>query len=126
MEKYIVIVNQKYLVSVEACSHGGAEHRCLDLVYGIETAQAFSRDDLRTEFFRDNAILCETLSFAELVSKSNAYEAAVKYESEVRENLEKTRNEMAELKRKLEQLKNGEQALHDHLMESIDERKKIF
>lgn len=126
MEKYIVIVNQKYLVSVEASSHGGAEHRCLDLVYGIETAQAFSRDDLRTEFFRDNAILCETLSFAELVSKSNAYEAAIKYESEVRENLEKTRNEMAELQRKLEQLKNGEQALHDHLMESIDERKKIF
>lgn len=126
MEKYIVIVNQKYLVTVESTSRGGAEHRCLDLVYGIESAQAFNRDDLRTEFFRDNALLCETISFAELVSKSNAYESAIKYESEVRENLEKTRNEMAELLRKLEQLKNGEQALHVHLMESIDERKKIF
>lgn len=126
MEKYIVIVNQKYLVSVEAGSHGGAEHRCLDLVYGIDTAQAFSRNDLRTEFFRDNAILCETLSFSELVSKSEAYKAALDYENEVRETLEKTRNEMAELQRKLEQLKNGEQALHDRLMEAIPERKKIF
>ena len=126
MEKYIVIVNQKYLVSVEAGSNGGAEHRCLDLVYGIETAQAFSRDDLRTEFFRDNAINCETISFAELTSKSDAFKAAIDYESEVREALDKTRDEMAELQRKIEQLKRGEQALHDHLMESINERKKIF
>jgi septal ring factor EnvC (AmiA/AmiB activator) len=126
MEKYMVIVNQKYLVSVQAESLGGAEHRCLDLVYGISDAQAFSRDDIRTEFFRDNAILCETLSFSELVSKSDAFKAALDYESEVREALDKTRNEMAELQRKLEQLKNSEQALHDHLMESIDERAKII
>lgn len=126
MEKYIVIVNQKYLVSVEAGSHGGAEHRCLDLVYGIEGAQAFSRDDLRTEYFRDCAIECETISFAELVEKSNAYKAAVDYESEVRESLEKTRNEMVELQRKLAQLKDGEMALHNNLVASISERANIL
>lgn len=126
MEKYIVIVNQKYLVSVEASSHGGAEHRCLDLVYGIDTAQAFSRDDLRTEFFRDNAILCETLSFSELAAKSEAYKAAVERENEIREALEKTRAEMAELQRKLQKLEDCEQLLHNSLMDAIPERNKIL
>lgn len=126
MEKYIVIVNHKYMVSVEACSHGGAEHRCLDLVYGIEYAQAFSRDDLRTEFFRDNAIDCETISFAELVSKSEAYKAAVDYENECRELLRADRARIEQLRREIEALENGMDALRDRIEETVTERSKIF
>lgn len=74
MEKYLVIVNQKYLVNVEANSHGGAEHRVLDLVYGITGAQAFSKKDMSTEFFRDYAINCETVSFNWLVEQSKYFQ----------------------------------------------------
>lgn len=104
MEKYIVIVNQKYLVSVEAGSHGGAEHRCLDLVYGIKTAQAFSRDDLRTEFFRDNAINCETLSFSELEAKSKAYKDALDYEEKASLERAAVEERIAELRRESDRL----------------------
>ena len=126
MEKYIVIVNRKYLVSVEAGSRGGAEHRCLDLGYGIEYAQAFSRDDIRTEFFRDAAIECETISFAELVSKSEAYKAALDYEEECRDALESTRREIESLRRKLSLLEDNEATLHNNLMASIKDRKEIL
>ena len=126
MEKYIVIVNQKYLVSVEAGSHGGAEHRCLDLVYGIHTAQAFSRDDLRTEFFRDNAILCETLSFSELEDKSKAYKAALDYEEGVGQAIKDNKTRIAELRRQLELLEENESTLFENLRESALERKQII
>lgn len=126
MEKYIVIVNQKYLVSVEAGSHGGAEHRCLDLVYGIETAQAFSREDLRTEFFRDAAIVCETLSFAELASKSEAYKAAVEYENECRETARLNEKRIEQLRREIETIEHGLDALQDRISEAVAEKSNIF
>lgn len=122
MEKYIVIVNQKYLVSVEAGSHGGAEHRCLDLVYGIETAQAFSRDDLRTEFFRDNAINCETLSFAELVAKSEAFAAAVMYEAEAKQAISDNESRIAKLRHELELLQDNNNTLSENIRLSRKER----
>ncbi len=126
MERYIVIVNQKYLVSVEAGSHGGAEHRCLDLVYGIEGAQAFSRKDLRTEFFRDNAIECETISFAELVEKSNAYHESVKYESECRKALEDNESRIKELRRQLDLLEHNNGILQQNIIQSKSDRLAIF
>lgn len=122
MEKYIVIVNQKYLVSVEAGSHGGAEHRCLDLVYGIETAQAFSRDDLRTEFFRDNAIKCETISFSELASKSEAYKATVEYENEADLAIRDNDARIAKLRRELEALQENNNTLCENIRLSQKER----
>lgn len=126
MEKYIVIVNHKYLVSVEAMSHGGAEHRFLDLVYGMQTAQAFSREDLRTEFFRDNAIDCETISFSELASKSNAFKAAIEYENEVRQAIEDNRNRIRQLRKEIEALQDNNETLKANLDESINEHEKII
>lgn len=126
MEKYIVIVNHKYLVSVEANSHGGAEHRCLDLHYGIQYAQAFSRDDLRTEFFRDNAIDCETISFAELTSKTEAFKAAVEYENQVRNAIEETNNRIQKLLNDIEFLKESKESLVRKLDESLKEHAEII
>ena len=126
MEKYIVIVNRKYLVSVEAGSRGGAEHRCLDLIYGIETAQAFSRADLRTEFFRDNAIECDTISFAELVTKSEAYKAAVEYENEAIKAIEDNRSRIENLRREIALLEDNSALLKLNIDESVSERHTIL
>ena len=126
MEKYIVIVNRKYLVSVEAASHGGAEHRCLDLVYGIETAQAFSRNDLRTEFFRDNAIECETISFSELKEKSEAYKASVAYEKEVSKAIEDNRSQIEALRREIALIEDNSALLAVNLKEAVGARQAIL
>jgi hypothetical protein len=126
MEKYIVIVNRKYLISVEAGSHGGAEHLCLDLVYGIDTAQAFSRDDLRTEFFRDAAIECETISFSELVAKSEAYKAHIDRAAECNYKRGINASRAAELRRELEALAAADQALRDEIVEATIAANSIF
>lgn len=86
MEKYIVIVNQKYLVMVEANSHGGAEHRILDdIFYGIETCQAFTLKETSTDTFRSLARACETISFTEMQEKAKAYKAELDYEKEAKQ-----------------------------------------
>ena len=126
MEKYIVIVNRKYLVSVEANSHGGAEHRCLDLHYGIQTAQAFSREDLRTECFRDMAIDCETISFAELATKSEAFKKEIEYEKEARKAIEDNNSRIDKLLAEVAILKENNGVLNFNINQSIDERQKIF
>lgn len=126
MEKYIVIVNHKYLVSVEAASHGGAEHRCLDLHYGIEYAQAFSRDDLRTEFFRDNAIGCETISFAELVAKSEAYKDLVDRENEARQTLKDNEARIAKLLSEIDLLNSNNSILRYNIQALTNERAQII
>lgn len=72
--KYIVMVNQKHLVTVEAETSGGAEHKILDDVYyGIETCQAFSLNELSTDFFKGCAEKCETISYSELFDKAKRY-----------------------------------------------------
>lgn len=126
MEKYIVIVNRKYLVSVEANTNGGAEHKCLDLHYGIKTAQAFSLYDLRTECFRDMAIECETISFAELSAKSDTFRRAVEYETEVRKAIKDNLNQIEELNREVALIEDNNALLKINLNESIEDRQKIF
>lgn len=83
MKKFIVIVNNKYAVSVIAESSGGAEHKILDDVYyGVETCQAFSLNELDTDFFVDLMQKCETIGFSELVDKSKEQkERCVKIEA---------------------------------------------
>lgn len=126
MEKYIVIVNQKYLVSVEAGSHGGAEHRCLDLHYGIQTSQAFSRDDLRTECFRDMAIDCETISFAELAAKSEAFKVSIEKEREAREEIERNRKQLEELRREIAIIDGNNSFILHNIDQIINERESII
>ena len=81
MNKYLVTVNNKYLISVEANTHGGAEHRILDLCPyegAISCCQAFSKKDLRTDTFAAMAKDCETISFKEFISIVNRYEENLK------------------------------------------------
>ena len=90
MEKFFVIVNFKYLVMVEAATHGGAEHKILDNVYyGIETCQAFSMAEISTDFFKCRAKECETISYAELQRKAEEYKRISDELDEEKENAER-------------------------------------
>lgn len=122
MEKYLVIVNRKYLVNVEAASHGGAEHRVLDLVYGITGAQAFSKKDMSTEFFRDYAINCETVSFNWLVEQSKAFKESQIYEAECRKALNDNNSKISQLLKQIEALKASNDILHSNITECENER----
>lgn len=72
MSKYIVSVNCKYLVTVEANSMLGAEHKCLDLK-GIRYAQAFDQDGIKTDTFAGCMLTEKTVSFEELERISDEY-----------------------------------------------------
>ena len=71
LETFIVIVNAKYAVSVKAATNGGAEHKILDnIYYGIKTCQAFSLDELNTDFFKNLMAGCQTISIESLREKT--------------------------------------------------------
>ena len=50
--KYMVVVNQKYIVTVEANSACSAEHKILDNMDGVQGAQAFTGKELSTDTFQ--------------------------------------------------------------------------
>ena len=97
--KFLVVVNQKYIVNVDAQTHGGAEHVLLDdLHYGIDTCQAFSADELKTDTFQYFMGKCETISMNELMRKAEKYK---KYLDDKEEEERKVK-EYTELINKLE------------------------
>ena len=68
--KYIVEVNAKYLVSIEAESALQAEHKVLDY-NGIWGALAYDRTALKTDAFAGAVQGCEMISMAELIEMTN-------------------------------------------------------
>lgn len=75
--KYMVLVNQKYMVAVETeGSAAAAEHMILDNYQGIAGAQAFDRAALHTNYFVDVLQNAETISLSELKAMSDRYENA--------------------------------------------------
>lgn len=88
MSKFFVIVNQKYVVSVEAQTSGGAEHVILDLLPldntlckfggGITSCQAFSERDMKTECFVEMVKDCNTVSLSEFVNMCETFKKHVK------------------------------------------------
>lgn len=73
--KYIVEVNAKYLVSVEAETVLSAEHAVLEYD-GIWGAMAFDQDAMKTECFAGVVMSCETISMKELEAISENYRKA--------------------------------------------------
>lgn len=74
--KYMVMVNNKFMVSVEAESKINAGHFILDSfanetnTYGvIESALAFNKEDMKTDYYFECLEGCETISFTDLGSK---------------------------------------------------------
>ena len=75
--KYMVWVNQKFLVKVEVDgSMLAAEHYILDNFQGIVGAQAFDRDGLKTDTFAGAVACSDTISLDELKAMSDRYENA--------------------------------------------------
>lgn len=110
MAKYLVIVNQKYLVSVEANTNGGAEHRVLDLFpypSVIHSCQAFSQESMKTEFFSNSAINCETISYSELVSRADHCKQLRDEESILDNVISQGSAEIETLREKLVELENS-------------------
>lgn len=101
--KFFVVVNQCYIVMVEANTNGGAEHKILDnLYYGITNAQAFAQEELTTETFAGFMQCCRTVSYDELRKMAADWKQAdegAKQEEAAMVELEKS---IAELKRQLE------------------------
>ena len=98
--KYIVMVNQKYLVTVEAETAGGAEHKILDNVfYGIEACQAFTLKELGTDFFRGCAESCETISYSELFDKAVCYKETAAAIAKAEENIACYKKQIEDLRK---------------------------
>ena len=101
--KYIVVVNQKWIVSVEANSALGAEHYILNNFSGIDGAQAFTKKELNTDCFEWFLQNGEMISEDELREKSDTYEKAVEMFADARSKVVETGDRIAELKMLLEQ-----------------------
>lgn len=82
--KFMVMVNSKYMVSVEAESLCGAEHVILDKYSDIinrsnviKSAQAFKHEDMgKAWFINDYFNFCETISIEALDEKIKKYTEA--------------------------------------------------
>ena len=72
---YFVQVNRNMMISMEAETALRAEHAILDLD-GIQYANAFDNDAMKTEAFRGALLGCNTVSLDELVQLSGDYTKA--------------------------------------------------
>lgn len=105
--KFLVIVNQKYLVTVEANTHGGAEHKILDNIhYGIETCQAFTIAEMVTDTFKAMVENCETISYDEMVKRSELYKETLDEIKDDNERIEKYTQQLNELYKQIELAKD--------------------
>ena len=105
--KYLVQVNRRYLVSIEADSALAAEHALLDLD-GVAYANAFDSDLLNTDTFRGVLLDCDTVSLDEISTMSGVY--ASKW------------NVYSELKAAADTAAAEERRLHDELEKAIERR----
>lgn len=104
--KYMVWVNQKFLVTVEtdgsACA---AEHEILDNYQGIVSAQAFDRDSMKTDVFAGAVLWSETISLDELKAMSDRYENAYIELAKKQDDEEAMKNEIEQLQEIIERKK---------------------
>jgi len=107
MARYLVMVNGKYMVSVDADSACAAEHKILDKVYyGMQTALAFDSESVKTETFAGCAMSCDTISYDRLAGMSGDYldtlktvKAAEAEISEYERRIADLHNQIAELEK---------------------------
>ena len=91
--KYIVEVNAKWLVSIEAESLIQAEHKILDLD-GIWGALAFDKAMMKTETFVGAVQFCEMISMDELKDYVDQYEVGWKNVAKLKDALTMAEHEL--------------------------------
>lgn len=125
--KFMVVVNQKYLVTVEAQTEGSAEHVILDDVYyGIETCQAFSINSLQTDTFTAFAKDCETVSLAELKEKAKKYQEKCKRIEKTKDKIASYKKAMNQHERAIQEIKASLEILENNLNMQNTEAKTII
>lgn len=119
MQNFMVMVNRKFMVKVQAESACAAEHKILDGIYvGIQTALAFDREDMKGDYFQNCLMDCETISYAELDGYANNLAHIQKHAGEERANLCAIDGEIARMRTRIEELeaeKAAAEANLDHL-----------
>jgi len=109
--KFMVMVNNKFMVSVEAESNLAAEHKILDDIYdGMQSALSFDKETMKTDHFRGCLMGCETISFNELKKMSEAYRNQWAKYSECCRAVEAAEATVEDLEKRLAEAK--ELALH--------------
>lgn len=104
--KYMVWVNQKFLVKVEVDgSMLASEHYILDNFQGIVGAQAFDRDGLKTDTFAGAVACSDTISLDELKAMSDRYENAYIELAKKQDDEEAMKNEIEQLQEIIERKK---------------------
>lgn len=107
--KYMVVVNRKYIVAVEANSACSAEHKILDTMDGVQGAQAFTGKELSTDTFQwyfENGL---TVSYDEIVKIFAKYTEAC---TELGKRIEEEADKKLEVERLKEQLRKAEEDLN--------------
>lgn len=101
--KYMIVVNQKYMISLEHDgSCGGAEHQILDNFQGIEGCQAFNQEGMKTDTFMEYLTTCETISLDELKTMSDEYEKRWKETAQSKETMRSLEAEVERLRNQLD------------------------
>lgn len=107
--KYIVEVNAKWLVSVEADSALNAEHKLLDY-NGVWGALAFDNKMIKTDTFLGAVQGCEMVSMNELIQMINELMDAKRRAMETNLAHTAAANKVEELRKALDEAKEAERA----------------
>ena len=125
--KFMVVVNQKYLVSVEANTHGGAEHKILDNIYcGIETCLAFTIEETATDIFKTLVENCETISYTEMLEKSKVYKETLNNLEHAKRVAEKEQAQIKDLYDQIELRRDELRILANNIDTYNQELKEIW
>lgn len=123
--KYIVEVNAKWLVSIEAESALSAEHAILDY-QGVWGALAFNPKELRTDTFLGAVQGCEMISIRELEQMvKRLTDAGVEKIKAIEDWKDATRN-VAELEAMLALAKQKQNALDHEMSDAIGKYDKAL
>ena len=104
--KYIVEVNAKWLVSIEAESCLQAEHKVLEY-NGIWAALAFDKKAMRTDTFDGAVQFCEMVSMNELITMINEAMDAKQVATKAIEAAKNASNRVEQLEAMLEAAKKA-------------------
>lgn len=137
--KYMVMVNGRYMVSVEANSLCGAEHVILDRYadvinkHGIiKGSQAFEQKDMNKRFFLDLFETCETISVKGLDDKIGDVLAEINKRDELAEQMKNRQeitksyeDQIAELEKQIEALSHQRyEAKREEMKATVEYGKK--
>lgn len=114
MEKFFVIctVNSiKYLTNIEAETNLSAEHKIIDLgicgkhEYGVTTAQAFTKNETKLNFFTDMIQNCQCISYDELAQIIETVNDTIRKKDHIEKLIIDKTNKLKEITEELTELR---------------------